>query len=184
MPEIDDNLDAPVLLVDANDQPTGTASKWDAHKKGWLHRAFSLIVFNDSGEILLQQRANSKYHSAGLWTNTCCSHPHVDEAIEAAIHRRLQEEMGFDCTITFVDTLHYQSPALDNGLVENELIHLYTGTTERDEFRPNAHEVRDWRWVAPDALKMEVASRPDDFSYWLQVYLARFDLGKLATRHA
>lgn len=179
-PGFDDRLDEPVILVDRDDQPTGTASKWDAHKKGLLHRAFSLLVFNRNGEILLQQRADRKYHSAGLWTNTCCSHPRVDEDIEQAIHRRLYEEMGFDCDITFIDKLHYTSPALENGLVENELLYLYTGVTDHEDFHPERDEVSAWRWAAPSDLKAEIAAGPQHFSYWLQVYAGRFDLDALA----
>jgi isopentenyl-diphosphate delta-isomerase len=181
-PDFDDKLDEPVQLVDAQDRPAGTATKWDAHRQGLLHRGFSLLVFNESDELLLQKRADGKYHSAGLWTNTCCSHPYIGEAVEDAIHRRLEEEMGFDCPATFIDTLHYTTPPLENGLMENELIHLYAGRTNRRSFSPDPLEVADWRWITSAGLKREIASAPGRFSYWMRVYLMRFDLDFLTQR--
>lgn len=177
-----DNLDDLVILVDKNDNQTGTETKLVAHQDGLLHRAFSVIVFNEKGEILLQQRANGKYHSASLWTNTCCSHPRPGENLLDAAHRRLKEEMGFDCPLEFVDTLHYETPPLETGLKENEILHLFTGRTDKAEFTPNESEVRAWRWISPEALKKEVSESPQDFSYWLRVYLKRYDFDALSQK--
>ena len=175
-----DNLDDLVILVDKNDVQTGTETKLVAHQDGLLHRAFSIIVFNNKGELLLQQRAQGKYHSASLWTNTCCSHPRPGEDIEQAAHRRLQEEMGFDCPLQYIDTLHYETPTLESGLKENEILHLYTGFTDQKTFKPNSCEVKDWQWISPDVLIEGVAKNPQDYSYWLRVYLKRYDFEKLA----
>ena len=117
-----------IPLVDEEDNIIGHAEKLEVHQKGWLHRAFSILVFNDKNEILMHQRAFGKYHSPGLWTNTCCGHPNEDETMEAAVHRRLQEEMGFDCELSHKFTFRYKAE-FDDCLTENEidlsLIHIY-----------------------------------------------------------
>ncbi|MEK7619489.1 MAG: isopentenyl-diphosphate Delta-isomerase, partial [Patescibacteria group bacterium] len=114
------------ILVDETDHEIGTEEKMATHERGLLHRAFSVFVFNASGELLLQQRAFEKYHSAGLWTNTCCSHPRPGEETLAAAYRRLQEEMGFDCPLNEMFTFRYLAP-FPNGLTENEVDHVFFG---------------------------------------------------------
>ncbi|MEG1198654.1 MAG: isopentenyl-diphosphate Delta-isomerase, partial [Algoriella sp.] len=116
-----------VVLVDQDDQKLGLMEKQQAHVAGLLHRAFSVFVFNSNGELMIQQRAASKYHSPTLWTNTCCSHPRDNETYEQAAHRRLQEEMGFDCDLEFKFSFIYKAH-LDNNLTEHELDHVFIGT--------------------------------------------------------
>ena len=173
------NSDDRLVIVNLRDEEISTLGKLEAHQQGVLHRAFSVIVFNPQGELLLQQRAMHKYHSRGLWTNTCCSHPLPGEEVEAACHRRLVEEMNFDCPLKKIAVLHYQTPPLDTGLIENEMLHLFVGTTEQQKFSPNPEEVMAWRWISIDDLKKEVEMRPEQFSFWFQLYLGRFDLKEL-----
>lgn len=168
-----------VILVDEADTKIGLEDKLIAHQKGLLHRAFSVIIFNPSGEILLHQRAMHKYHSCGLWTNACCSHPRDGEDMLDAAHRRLIEEMRFDCPVKPVTVLHYTTPPLDTGLIENEMLHLLAGVTSQTEFDPNQDEVMAWRWIAPDALQKEVKEAPHAFSYWFQIYLQRYDMREI-----
>lgn len=120
-------MKAQVILVNELDQETGLMEKMEAHEKGLLHRAFSVFIMNDQGDMLLQQRALDKYHSGGLWTNACCSHPLPGEAVEAAAHRRLSEEMGFDCPLRELFQFTYRTE-FDNGLIEHEYDHVWTGT--------------------------------------------------------
>ena len=168
-----------VILVDRDDTPVGLMDKLEAHVQGAMHRAFSVIIFNPEGEILLQQRAMHKYHSQGLWTNACCSHPRHLEDMNDAVHRRLIEEMNFDCPLTKIDVLHYQTPPLDTGLIENEMLHLYAGRTDRPDFSPDPSEVMAWRWIAVKTLSAEVATNPDTFSYWFRLYLHKFDMAAM-----
>jgi isopentenyl-diphosphate delta-isomerase len=168
-----------VILVDENDKMIGLADKLDAHRKGLLHRAFSVLLFDPQKNILLQQRAMTKYHSKGVWTNACCSHPRPNENIMPAAHRRLQDEMNFDCALHFVTTLHYQTPPLDTGLIENELLHLIVGQTTQRSFIPNPSEVMDWRWISLIDLKNEICQKPESFSYWFRLYLDKFDFDSL-----
>lgn len=171
-----------VILVDMDDRQIGLADKLQAHEEGLLHRAFSVLIFNDNGDILLQQRALHKYHSAGLWTNACCSHPRDGEGIMDAAHRRLQEEMGFDCDLTPITVLHYQTPPLDSGLIENEMLHLLVGRASQDSFAFDPSEVHAARWISPDGLKAEIAKDPDAYSYWFKLYLTRFDMRDLCAK--
>lgn len=173
-----------VILVDEQDRQTGLADKLQAHETGLLHRAFSVIVFNDRGDILLQQRALHKYHSAGLWTNACCSHPRDGETVMAAAHRRLKEEMGFDCGLTPVDVLHYTTPPLDTGLIENEMLHLLAGLATPKDIAFDPSEVNAVRWISPSELEKAVAASPDQYSYWFKLYLQRFDMGAVFSRLA
>ncbi len=170
------DADENVVLVDEQDNQLGLMGKVQAHVEGRLHRAFSVVIFNLKGEILLQQRAMGKYHSRGLWTNACCSHPrHGEEMLDAA-HRRLIEEMNFDCPLKFVTVLHYQTPPLDTGLIENEMLHLIAGITAQAEFSPAPDEVMGWRWVSIADLQKEIVADPESYSYWFRVYLQRFDM--------
>ena len=128
-----------IVLVNERDEPLATMEKMEAHQKGLLHRAFSVFVMNSNKEMLLQQRARTKYHSGGLWTNACCSHPMPGEDVEQAAHRRLQEEMGFNCPLNKLFTFTYYT-SFDNGLIENEYDHVFLGVYD-GAVAPNAEEV-------------------------------------------
>lgn len=158
-----------VVLVNSSDEPIGTMEKLEAHQKGLLHRAFSVFIFNDQGELLLQQRALGKYHSGGLWTNTCCSHPTPDQTLEAAGARRLQEEMGFTTELVNLFAFEYRV-ALDNDLTEHEfdhvLIGMYNGT-----FSPDPEEVMDYKWIALPDLLHDIHTFPERFTSWFLIIL-------------
>lgn len=158
-----------VILVDSNDRPVGTMEKMEAHQKGLLHRAFSVFIFNDNNELLLQQRALEKYHSGGLWTNTCCSHPAPDESLEAAGTRRLQEEMGFSATLSRRFAFEYRVD-LDNQLIEHEYDHVLTGTYN-GEILPDPQEVMAFRWISMNDLLAEVKQHPDRFTSWFKIIM-------------
>ena len=159
-----------VILVDENDTPLGTMEKMEAHERGVLHRAFSVFIFNSSGEMLLQQRAFSKYHSGGLWTNTCCSHPREGETTIEAAHRRLQEEMGFDCEIEKAFDFIYKKE-LDKGLIEHEFDHVFTGGFEGG-FRFNPNEVNAVVYKSVQEVLEEVAQTPENYTEWFKICLS------------
>lgn len=156
-----------LILVDENDNETGSMNKLAAHQSGALHRAFSVFIFNQKGEILLQQRADEKYHSAGLWSNTCCSHPVKGESVNDAVSRRLKEEMGIVCTTQFQFSFIYRA-ALGNGLTEHELDYVYFGKSDAVPV-PDPNEVKDWQYVHPEKLKEEIISQPHKYSVWLKI---------------
>lgn len=158
-----------VVLVDGNDAVLGSEEKLRAHQTGALHRAFSVFVVNDEGRLLLQRRARGKYHSAGLWTNTCCGHPRPGENVGAAATRRLQEEMGFSCQLAPRGSFIYQA-ALDNGLVEHELDHLFVGRFNGDP-APDPLEAEAWAWTSWSRVEEECAERPERFTVWLPIAL-------------
>lgn len=158
-----------VILVNEQDEPIGVMEKLEAHQKGLLHRAFSVFIFNANGELLLQQRALTKYHSPGLWTNTCCSHPRQGEENLDAAHRRLREEMGFDCDL-FYEGFFIYKVQFENGLFEHELDHLFIGIFNGMP-KLNSNEVAACRWVGMDDLKEEVKQHPDRFTYWVRLIL-------------
>jgi isopentenyl-diphosphate Delta-isomerase len=160
-----------VVLVDENDHPTGTGEKMQVHREGLLHRAFSLFIFNSQGELLLQKRSLQKYHSGGLWSNTCCSHPGPDDILEQIIHTRLQEEMGFDCQLRKIFTFTYQAK-LDHGLYEHEIDHVFTGMFDGDP-RPDPREVEEWKWVGIEDLLQEIKHSPDLYSFWFREALRK-----------
>lgn len=162
-----------VILVNATDTAIGTADKLEAHRAGRLHRAFSVFVFNHRGELLLQRRAAGKYHSGGLWSNSCCSHPRPGEATEAAARRRLVEEMGFSCPLETVSAMVYRAD-VGGGLIEHEYDHLLIGRWSGRP-SPDPAEVEDWRWVAMDALRQEVALHPRRFTYWFRAALRELE---------
>ena len=161
-----------VILVDENDRQTGTEEKITAHKEGKLHRSFSVFVFNSEGMLLLQQRASSKYHSGGLWSNTCCSHPRPGEEVLDAARRRLKEEMGFDCPLTELFTFTYEVK-FSNGLSEHEFDHVLTGRFDGTP-KPNPEEADSFRWTDADSLMKGVERNPDNYTYWLKAALGRF----------
>ena len=157
-----------VILVDTDDKQVGTMEKMEAHWKGLLHRAFSVFIFNSKDELLMQQRASDKYHSGGLWTNTCCSHPRPDETVLQAGERRLQEEFGFTTTLQDVGWFHYQVQ-FANGLSENELDHVLIGSVPTDILlAPHPDEIHHYRWITPEALQQELHTHPEQFTYWFQ----------------
>lgn len=155
-----------LILVNEQDEELGFMPKMEVHQKGLLHRAFSILVMNANKEFLIHKRADDKYHSAGLWTNTCCSHPRRGESVESAAHRRLQEEMGFDCNLQFAYKFIYQTP-LDNGLVEHELDHVFLGQFD-GEVKPNPDEVSDYRWLRLGELRNEIYETPEKFTFWFK----------------
>jgi isopentenyl-diphosphate Delta-isomerase len=156
-----------VILVDRDDTAIGVEHKQAAHIEGSLHRAFSIFVFDRAGRMLLQRRALSKYHSGGLWSNTCCSHPRPGESTAAAAQRRLFEEMGFHCPLETAFSFVYRA-AVGDGLVEHEYDHVFIGEFDGDP-APEPAEVDAWRWVEPAALRREMRQRPGDFTYWFRV---------------
>lgn len=163
-----------VILVDEFDNELGTMEKMEAHEKALLHRAFSVLIYNSKGEMLLQQRAHSKYHSAGLWTNACCSHPRAGETTAEAAHRRLSEELGFDCDLTLIQSFIYKAP-FDNGLTEHELDHIFNGKFE-GEIWPNPEEVSAIRWVEPKQLMKEIEKNPEQFTVWFKMILTKVNI--------
>lgn len=155
-----------VILVDGQDRQIGTAEKFEAHQQGLLHRAFSIFVFNSKKELLLQKRAKKKYHSGGLWSNTCCSHPQPDEDTETVAHRRLKEEMGFDCPLREVFSFTYKTE-FSSGLIEHELDHVFIGFFDGQP-RLDPKEAEDWRWMSADQLLEEFEKHPESYTYWLK----------------
>lgn len=155
-----------VVLVDDADQPVGTAPKLAVHRSGALHRAVSVFVTDGDGNVLLQQRAAGKYHSARLWTNTCCGHPRPDEDTVDAAARRLQEEMGIQCQLEPAGTFRYRA-ALDGELVEHEIDHVFVGHW-RGRPSPDPSEVGGWRWMSVEALREDLAAHPERYTAWLR----------------
>lgn len=158
-----------VILVDERDREVGAGEKLAVHRAGQLHRAFSVFVVDAKGRLLLQRRAPGKYHSAGLWSNTCCGHPRPGEATAAAAHRRLREEMGFECPLTAAFSFVYRAD-LGNGLTEHELDHVFIGSF-RGTPRPDPGEVAEWRAVPVGELRADLGARPQTYSAWLPTAL-------------
>ncbi len=173
MAAIDQSSKARVILVDQTDRPIGTAEKLQAHQAGLCHRAFSVFIFCQN-ELLLQQRAMNKYHSSGLWTNTCCSHPFPDEAILVAGNRRLKQEMGIDIPLKNIGSFHYIAH-FDNGLIENEIDHVLIGRAIQKICQPNPEEVQAYRWITLPDLNQELEKNPQHFTPWLAPALALLD---------
>jgi isopentenyl-diphosphate Delta-isomerase len=158
-----------VILVDKDDRELGLMEKMEAHEKGVLHRAFSVFVFNPNKELMLQQRAFGKYHSPGLWTNTCCSHPRKGESVEQAAHRRLMEEMGFDCELKKAFHFTYKAD-VGQGLTEHEFDHVLIAITDTQP-EINPLEVNNWRYITIENLKLEIKESPDQFTVWFKIAL-------------
>lgn len=168
-----------VILVDADDREIGTEEKLRAHERGLLHRAFSVFVFDDHGRVLLQRRAVGKYHSGGLWSNTCCGHPRPGETVVGAAARRLGEEMGIACDLQPRATFTYRAD-LAGGLVEHEVDHLLTGTFTGPPM-PDPGEVEAWGWMPLDRLLADCAREPARYSAWLPMALAELAAVGLAS---
>jgi isopentenyl-diphosphate delta-isomerase len=160
-----------VILVDKNDHETGTMEKMEAHRKGLLHRAISVFIVNSKGEWLLQRRTIDKYHSKGLWTNTCCSHPYPDETAGDAAHRRLREEMGMECTLQQMFSFVYKVK-VDNELTEHELDHVFFGITDNIPVINNK-EVMEWKYIPFSELQEDVLLHPRKYTVWFIKIYAR-----------
>jgi isopentenyl-diphosphate delta-isomerase len=169
----DARLLIPAIQRDGSLFPIG---KMAAHQSGQLHLAVSVFVFDEAGALLIQQRALGKYHCAGLWANTCCSHPHWGEPVAQAARRRLYEELGLRVALTPAGVLDYRAE-VTNGLVEHERVHVFAGQVRRAEaaLRLDPAEVSGVRWRKPEALMIEARARPDDFAPWFKIYLSRWN---------
>jgi isopentenyl-diphosphate Delta-isomerase len=162
-----------VILVDTHDNAVGQMEKLRAHLKGELHRALSVLIFNSTGEVLLQQRAFSKYHTPGLWSNTCCSHPRPGEDSLEAATRRLKEEMGFSALLNksfdFIYKAHF-----DNGLIEYEFDHVFFGTFDGEPLI-NHEEANDYKWVSPGILMEDMRSNPEIYTVWFRIIMEKME---------
>jgi isopentenyl-diphosphate delta-isomerase len=156
-----------VILVNEMDEAIGVEEKIKAHLTGALHRAFSIFIFNASGQLLLQKRSPAKYHSKGLWSNTCCGHPRPGESVQEASRRRLLEEMGFDCEVreSFIFIYRVQ---LDDGFIEHECDHVLFGVFDSNP-TPCRDEVEDWKWVDLARLKLYMQESPENYTYWFKI---------------
>ncbi len=155
-----------VILVDEQDNAIGTMEKLEAHQKGLLHRAFSILLFNSKGELLLQKRSPLKYHSKSLWTNTCCSHPLPGEDMAEATHRKLKQEMGIELHPEFAYKFIYKAK-LDMGLTEYECDHVYIGSFDGTP-DINPAEVEDWKYMNVATLQKDIATHPDRYTFWFK----------------
>lgn len=160
-----------VILVDKNNRKIGIEEKTKAHKEGKLHRAFSIFVFNSREELLIQQRAKTKYHSGSLWTNTVCSHPKPNETYRQAIHRRLKQEMGFDCKLKKLFCFIYNT-SFQNSLIENEYDCVFIGKFD-GEIKPDKKEVMNSKWISIKELKQDIIKNPKKYTVWLKIALKR-----------
>ena len=161
-----------VILVNEKDEQIGLMPKMEAHEKALLHRAFSVFIFNDENELMLQQRALEKYHTPGLWTNTCCSHQRDGESNLEAGKRRLQEEMGFVVDLEESISFIYKAP-FDNGLTEHEYDHIMLGTYNGTP-NINPEEVASWKWMTLEAVKADIAQQPEIYTAWFKVIFDKF----------
>jgi isopentenyl-diphosphate Delta-isomerase len=157
-----------IVLVDAHDIPQGVAPKIEVHRRGLKHRALSVLVRDPVGNMLIHRRNVEKYHSGGLWTNACCSHPRPDESAVEAAHRRLAEEMGVRCKVKPLFTTQYRA-AVSNGYIEDEVVHAFGGTYQ-GPVAPDPAEVAEWKWMPFEALTDDLARRPELYTVWLRHY--------------
>lgn len=161
-----------VVLVDAQDRQVGTMEKMEAHEKGVLHRAFSVFLFDNAGQLIIQQRAWTKYHSPGLWANTCCSHPRENEPIIEAGKRRLKEEMGMDADLRPLFSFIYKAD-MGNGLIEHELDHVLVGYANTEP-HINLQEVASYRAMRLEDIQMDLQRRPERYTEWFKIVFDRF----------
>lgn len=162
-----------VILVDQNDNQVGVMEKMQAHVEAVLHRAFSVFIFNSKGKLMLQQRAFTKYHSPGLWSNTCCSHPRPGEKTEEAAHRRMREEMGFDCDFTEAFSFVYKAP-FTNELTEHEYDHVFIGISDELPVL-NTDEAEAYKMVTLDDIRKEMDEDPEKFTVWFRIAFDRVE---------
>jgi isopentenyl-diphosphate Delta-isomerase len=160
-----------VILVDEMDNATGTMEKMEAHEKGVLHRAFSIFIFNAKGEMLLQRRALNKYHSGGLWTNACCSHPRPGEETMPAAKRRLMEEMGLKVELQTKTSFVYKAH-FSNSLTEYEFDHVLIGYTDENP-RINPAEVESYQWITINKIKEQISTDPDAYTAWFKIAMEK-----------
>ncbi len=158
-----------IILVDENDKKIGEGEKMDVHEKGKLHRAFSIFIFNNKSELMLQKRVAVKYHSPNLWSNTCCSHPRPGEKTLDGAIRRLKEEMGFNCSLEELLSFIYEVK-FSNGLTENEYDHVFVGEYN-DKPNLNLNEASDWKWVDLEDLEKDIRKNPENYTHWLKLCL-------------
>ncbi|MGB8508916.1 MAG: isopentenyl-diphosphate Delta-isomerase [Pyrinomonadaceae bacterium] len=163
-----------LILVNERDEEIGSGEKLQVHREGRLHRAFSIFVFDSGNRLLLQKRAATKYHSGGLWSNTCCGHPRPGETTEGAAHRRLREEMNFDCELRLSSSFIYRAE-LGGDLTEWEYDHILIGRYDAAP-RPDTSEVADWQWLDVGELRARIEEQPDEFTYWLKMALDKLNL--------
>lgn len=161
-----------VILVNLKDEPIGLMPKMEAHEKGLLHRAFSVFIFNEKKELMLQQRALSKYHSPGLWTNTCCSHQREGESNIEAGKRRLQEEMGFTAELEDTISFIYKAP-FDNGLTEHEFDHILVGNYSKEPLL-NPEEAEAWKWMELDEVAKDMENNPTIYTEWFKIIFEKY----------
>ncbi len=164
------SIEEMIIMVDENDRELGPIEKMEAHHKGILHRAFSILVFNSNKQLLLQRRSLSKYHTPGLWTNTCCSHPRFGEDLEHAVHRRLQEEMGFQCELKELFEFLYKT-TFEMNLHEHEFDHVFVGFYD-GEVVVNPEEVSEYQWVDINTIKLDIERYPEKYTYWFKYLFA------------
>lgn len=162
-----------LILVNENDEEIGSGEKLEVHREGKLHRAFSIFVFDSASRLLLQKRAATKYHSGGLWSNTCCGHPRPGETTETAAHRRLREEMNFDCELRLCSSFIYRAE-LEGELTEWEYDHILVGRYDAPP-DPDESEVEDWQWIDLEELRARIEEKPGHYTYWLKVALSKID---------
>lgn len=170
-----------VVLVNERDEPVGTMEKMEAHRQAILHRAFSVFVFNKNGDVLMQQRAFSKYHSGGLWTNTCCSHPRPGEPVLDAAHRRLQEEMGFNTALTKAFDFTYKAD-FENGLTEHEFDHVFTGIYD-GLIHFNTDEVAAYAFIPAQDLEKQIQETPERFTAWFHIAYPKLKAWMVTTQN-
>lgn len=159
-----------VILVDSEDRELGIGEKLETHRRGALHRAFSVMIWDKNGRLLLQRRQIDKYHSGGLWTNTCCGHPRPGESAGEAAFRRLDEEMGFSCPLTPMGTFTYRAE-LGDDLIEHEIVHIFRGRYD-GAVAPNPEECDGFSWSNPDVIRRQADAVPHAFSAWFLKYVA------------
>ncbi|MBS3177043.1 isopentenyl-diphosphate Delta-isomerase [Candidatus Woesearchaeota archaeon] len=160
-----------LILVDENDREMGVSEKLQTHKEGKLHRGFSIFIFDQRGKLLLQQRSLTKYHCPGLWSNTCCGHPRHGENIEETAHRRLEEEMGFNCDLKEVGSFVYKTK-FGNGLHEHEYLHVFKGVHDQDP-DANPQEAEAWKWVSIPHLQKDILKNPSQYTYWFKLCFSK-----------
>lgn len=160
-----------VVCVDEQDRELSIMEKMEAHEKGILHRAFSIFVFNKEGQLMLHQRALHKYHSGGLWTNTCCSHPQPGETVLESAHKRLVEEMGFDCELEEIFQFLYRAE-FEDGLIEHEYDHVIVGRYDKEP-KPNPEEVNAYKWIGIEELAKDIEDYPAKYTVWFKIAIEK-----------